>query len=238
MKKIILLLSVLFSGITFAAQPLSGTYKNGSDSLKFEGNQIVFRVSGFGGLSSSQAGAGTYELINDFLLVHTGDYPGNKSTFQELPGSRADTCVVKVVGLSNYPVEGILVEPDNSSTKLPAGRVTGNDGKIYLANTSKMKNITVSGMGYNTITIDYDTGIDYLVKLADDEIIENKTVVFRLKEVDDETLSILLLTDDFNAGKKRDNELNKLERAARRSNRIDKRFKKEYEPYVRRVSTR
>src|SRR5690554_3289229 len=106
-KKIILLLSVLFSGITFAAQPLSGTYKNGSDSLKFEGNQIVFRVSGFGGLSSSQAGAGTYELIDDFLLVHTGDYPGNKSTFQELPGSRADTCVVKVVGLSNYPVEEI-----------------------------------------------------------------------------------------------------------------------------------
>mgnify|MGYP007061807482 CR=1 FL=1 len=206
------------------AQPLSGTYKNGTDSLVFKGDQAIFHVSGFGGLSSAQAGAGSYERVNDFLLIHTAEYPGDKASFHELEGSRADTCVVKVVSLANYPIQGILVEPDNSFAKLPGGRVTGNDGRIYLTDTEKTQTITVSGMG-----------VDYLVKLADSEVIEDRTVVFRLQEVDDETLSILLLADDFDPGKKRDNELKKLEKRARRSNQIDKRFKKEYEPYVRRV---
>ena len=235
MKKFILLISVLFSGITFAAQPLSGTFKNGSDSLVFNGEQVIFSVSGFGGLSTTQVGVGTYERVEDFLMIHTSEYPGRKSTFQELEGSRPDTCVVKVVGLSNYPIQGILVEPNNTSRKHPGGRVTGDDGRIHLTNTDKTQNITVSGMGYNTISFDYTPGSDYLVKLADNEIIENSTVVFRFNEIDDETVSILLLTDDFDAGKKRDSELTKLERRARKSNRIEKRFKREYEPYVRRT---
>jgi hypothetical protein len=235
MKKILLIVAVLFSGMSMVAQPLNGTYKNGSDSLVFKGDQAVFHVSGFGGLSSAQAGAGSYERVNDFLLIHTAEYPGDKASLQELEGSRADTCVVKVVSLANYPIQGILVEPDNSSAKLPGGRVTGNDGRIYLTDAGKTQTITVSGMGYNTVTIDYQPGVDYVVKLADSEVIEDRTVVFRLQEVDDETLSILLLADDFDPGKKRDNELKKLEKRARRSNQIDKRFKKEYEPYVRRV---
>src|SRR5690554_5472769 len=180
MKKILFIIAVLFSGMSMVAQSLSGTYKNGSDSLVFKEDKAIFHVSGFGGLSSAQAGAGSYERVGDFLLIHTAEYPGDKASFQELEGSRADTCVVRVVGLDNYPVQGILVEPDNSSAKLPGGRVTGNDGRIYLTDTEKTETITISGMGYNTITIDYQPGVDYLVKLADNEVIEDKTVVFRL----------------------------------------------------------
>lgn len=79
----------------------------------------MFRVSDFGGLSSVQTGVGTYEREGNFLLVHTTGYPGAKATFQELNGSREDTCVVKVVGMNNYPIRGILVEPDKVSRKEP-----------------------------------------------------------------------------------------------------------------------
>lgn len=216
-----------------AAQPMSGTYINGSDSLVFNGDQVNFRVSGFGGLSTTQVGTGTYERVGGFLLVHTLDYPGKKASFQELDGSRSDTCVIKVVGMNNFPIQGILVEPDNVSRKEPGGQVTGNDGKINLTNTVKIKEITVSGMGYNTVVINYNHGHDYLVRLVDNEVIENKTVVFQFDEVDEETVSLLLLTDEFDASKKRDSELKKLERRARKNNRIEKRFKKVYEPYVR-----
>ena len=95
MKKFILLFSVLFSGITFAAQPLSGTFKNGSDSLVFNGEQVIFSVSGFGGLSTTQVGVGTYEKTGNFLMIHTSEYPdGNlpvPETYFYVPGT--PTCV-------------------------------------------------------------------------------------------------------------------------------------------------
>ncbi|MGI6573808.1 MAG: hypothetical protein ACOX19_10490 [Fermentimonas sp.] len=232
-----LLLSMLLSGAPVSAQSLSGTYTNGTDSLVFKGDQVMFRVSDFGGLSSTQTGAGTYEREGNFLLVHTTGYPGAKARFQELDGSREDTCVIKVVGLNNYPIQGILVEPDKVSRKKLWGQVTGNNGMIYLPNTGKLGTITVSGMGYNTIEIDYRPGHDYLVKLTDYEVIEDKTVVFEFKEVDDETLSVILLTAEFKNSKNRTSELKKLEKRARKNNLIDKRFKKEHEPYVRQAQT-
>lgn len=237
MVSIPLLLSMLFTGTTLTAQSLSGTYTNGTDSLIFKGDQVTFRVSGFGGLSSTQTGTGTYEREENFLLVHTTKYPGAKASFQEINGSRADTCVVKVTGLNSFPIQGILVEPDKVSRKELGGQVTGNDGMIYLTNIEKLKTITVSGMGYNTLTIDYRPGYDYLVKLTDYEVIEDETVVFEFKEVDDETLSVTLLTAEFNNSKKRVGELKKLERRARKNNLIDKRFKKKHEPYVRQTQT-
>lgn len=86
-------------------------------------------------------------------------------------------------------------------------------------------------MGYNSIEFDFNAGNDYLVRLADNDVIEEKTAVFRFNEIDDETLSIILLTDNFNSDKKREAELNKLEKRARKKNLLDKRFKKEFEPF-------
>lgn len=232
-----LLLSMLFFSTPVTAQSLSGTYTNGTDSLVFKGDQVMFRISGFGGLSSTQTGTGTYEREGDFLLVHTTAYPGAKATFQESNGSRKDTCVVKVTGVNGYPIPGILVEPDKVSRKEPGGQVTGSNGTIYLPNTGKLRTITVFGMGYNKITIDYRPGYDYLVRLTDYEVIEDETVVFEFNEIDDETLSVTLLTAEFNLNKRRDSELKKLEKKARKNNLIDKRFKKEHEPYVRQTHT-
>lgn len=232
-----LLLSMLFFSTPVTAQSLSGTYTNGTDSLVFKGDQVMFRISGFGGLSSTQTGIGTYEREGDFLLVHTTAYPGAKATFQESNGSRKDTCVVKVTGVNGYPIPGILVEPDKVSRKEPGGQVTGSNGTIYLPNTGKLRTITVFGMGYNKITIDYRPGYDYLVRLTDYEVIEDETVVFEFNEIDDETLSVTLLTAEFNLNKRRDSELKKLEKKARKNNLIDKRFKKEHEPYVRQTHT-
>src|SRR5690554_11613 len=231
MKKILILATVFFNVIFIVAQTLNGTYKSGTDSLHFSNDYVTFRISGFGGLSSAQVGEGTYEIVDNYMIVHTNEYSGMKSNYQDLPGSKNDICVVKVVSINNYPVQGILIESKNKSGKTISAGVTGSDGKVLFTDNDKCTKIGASAMGYNSIEFDFNAGNDYLVRLADNDVIEEKTAVFRFNEIDDETLSIILLTDNFNSDKKREAELNKLEKRARKKNLLDKRFKKEFEPF-------
>ncbi|MBF6597222.1 MAG: hypothetical protein ITF98_03250 [Fermentimonas sp.] len=231
MKNIIILIAILFNVMLVEAQTLNGTYKNGSDSLFFSNEHITFRISGFGGLSSALVGEGSYEIVDTYILVHTDEYSGMKSNFEELEGSKKDTCVVKVVADNNYPVQGILIESKNKSGKTINAGVTGNDGTVYLTDNEKSINIVASAMGYNSIAFDYKAGSDYRIRLADNDVIEETTAVLRYNVIDEETISIILLTDNFNIEKKREEELKKLEKRARKSNRLDKRYKKEFEPF-------
>lgn len=233
MKKILLLAAILLSGIPLFAQ-LDGTYKIGADSIVFSGEKVIFRISGFGGLSSAHVGEGKYELSDDYLFIHTSDYSGDKTTFELLDGSKKDTCVVHTVSSQNYAIQGILVESRTKSGKLISGKVTGNDGKIFFTPSNKITSISATSLGYNAVSFDYTPGKDYRIRLAQNDIIENKTAVFKINFIDQETLSLLMLTDDFNLNKDRDKELQKLEKRARKSNKLDKRLKKVYVPYNRR----
>lgn len=233
MKKILLLAGILLWGIPLFAQ-LDGTYKIGADSIAFSGEKVTFRISGFGGLSSAHVGEGKYELSGDYLFIHTTDYSGDKTNFELLDGSKKDTCVVHTVSPQNYAVQGILVESRSKSGKLISGKVTGNDGKVFFTPCNKISSISATSLGYNSISFDYTPGKDYRIKLAENDIIENRTVVFKINFIDEETLSLLMLTDDFNTGRNRDKELQKLENRARKTNKLDKRLKKVYIPYNRR----
>lgn len=235
MKKVLLLTAMFLSGMLLAAQQADATYKNGSDSLAFIGGKAVFRLTGFAGLSTAQAGEGSFTQIEHFLLVETSEYSGPKSASQVLASSKQDSCVVKVVGSNNFPLQNILVEGCTHSGKVLEARVSDNDGKIYFRKNDKMEKIDVSAMGYNAISVDYNPGEDYLIRLSKDEIIENNTVVFTIQNVDDETISILLLSDNFKEGKNRLADLQKLEKKMRKRNLLDKRLKKVYVPYARKI---
>lgn len=234
MQKLLLLTAILLSGTILYAQQLDGTYKNETDSIAFSNGKVTFCVSGFGGLSSAQAGEGTYELADNFLIIHTEEYSGNKTSFDESEGTAKDTCIVQTVGPQNYAAQGVLVESRNKSGKLIDGKVTGNDGKIFLTPCDKIATISASSLGYNSISFDYTPGKNYRIKMAENDIIENKTVVFNVNHVDDETLSVLMLSDDFNNDKDREKELGKLKKKAKKNNKLDKRLKKVYIPYSKR----
>lgn len=225
-----LLLTVTLSAI----QP-DGTYKNGLDSLAFIDGKAIFRITGFAGLSTAQVGEGSFEQIDHFLLIETTDYSGPKSVYQTLDSSRKDSCLVKVIGMHNQPLRNILAEASTNSGKILEGKVTGNDGQVYFRNNDKVEKIVVTALGYDDITVGYTPGKDYLVTLAENEIIENSTVVFSIRTVDDETISLLLLTDDFKEGKDRLADLQKLEKKIRKRNLLEKRLKKVYVPYVRKM---
>ncbi len=233
MKKILLLVGILLSGISLLAQQVEGTYKSDVDSIAFSNDRVIFRISGFGGLSSAQIGEGTYELSGDYLFIHTSDYSGQKSTVELWDATTTDTCVVHTVSLQNFSVQGILVESHNKSGKLISGKVTGNDGKVFFTPCDKIISISATSLGYNAISFDYTPGKNYRIRLAENDIIENRTVAFKINFIDEETLSLLMLTDNFDTNKKRDNELLKLEKRAQKTNKLDKRLKKVYIPYNR-----
>ncbi len=233
MKKTVLLLWFFLSVLLSQAQLSEGTYREGSDSLCLKDQHATFRISGFAGLSVAQVGEGNYEQLDDILIIHTGEYSGYKSSSRILPASRRDSCVVEVVGMSNYPLSPILVESYNKSGKLLEGKVTTQDGKVFFTQTDKIGSISVSAMGYHTHRIEFEPEKDYRVQIAENEVVENRDVVLRCKIIDEETISLLMLSDDFKAGKNRDRELQKLIKKGRRSNMIDKRMKKVYVPYVR-----
>lgn len=234
MKKTVLLIYFFLSLFQLQAQLPEGTYRNGSDSLCLEDQRAIFRLTGFAGLSVAQVGEGDYEQVGDFLIIHTGEYSGNKSSSRPLPASRGDSCVVKVVGSNHYPLPTtVLVESRNKSGKLIVGKVTDQEGKVIFTETDKIASLHVSSMGFNAHAIAFEPGNDYLVQLAENEVIEKRSVLLRCELVDEETISLLMLSDDFDIGKNRDRELEKLQKRARRSNRLDKRLKKEYVPYER-----
>lgn len=233
MKKTALFLWFLLSALLLHAQLPEGTYREGNDSLHLKDQYAIFRISGFTGLSVAQVGEGKYELLGEMLIIHTTPYSGSKSSSQAVPASHQDSCVVEVVGSNNYPLPTILVESHSRSGKLLEGQVTDQQGKVIFTETEKIGTITVTAMGYDEQTLQYEPENDYRVQLVDHEVIENKDVVFRCKMIDEETLSLLMLSDDFDPGRDRDKALQKLLKRADQSNRIDKRLKRVYVPYDR-----
>lgn len=233
MKRFLTLISIALSAVTLMAQELEGTYKNGLDSLAFSDDRAIFRITGFAGLDVAQTGEGSYEVVDDFLLIHTTDYSGFKSTTQALNGSREDSCVIKVIDAHNYPLETILVELRSRSGKLIDASVTDSEGKVYFPVSEKMSRIDVAALGYHAISFDHTPEKDFLVRLAENDIIEQRCVAFKVNRIDEERLSLLLLTDDFDTGKNSSRELKKLEKKAHKSNMLPRRLKKVYIPYDR-----
>lgn len=233
MKKYLFLTGSLILSLGLYAQQKEATYKNGTDSLAFNDGKVFFSITGFAGLSTTQAGEGSYEQIDNYLLIRTSDFSGPKSAYQIMEGAVKDSCMVKVTSPDNYPLPQVLVEAHSNSGKVLERKVTGNDGIAWFTKIDKIAKIAVSAMGYDAITVDHSQGKDYQVSLIMNDIIENSTVVFGLRTVDDETISLLLLSDDFEEGKSRTADLQKLELKARKRNLLEKRMKKVYVPYTR-----
>jgi hypothetical protein len=237
MKIILLFTFVLASILPIFAQQLDGTFQRNTDSIAFSGNNISFSLSGFAGLSTVLVGEGTYEIIDNFLIVHTSDFSGEKSVVEPLPRTLSDTTVIRVVDNQNFSIQGAFVEARGRSGRRADSRIdrqlTNSFGTVYLTRDPNISRIYISRMGFDNIAFDYNPENDYRIILAQNEVIENTTVVFRFNHIDDETISILLLTTDFDEGRNRDRALEQLERRARRNNRVESRLRKVHVPFER-----
>lgn len=230
MKKYFIVIIFLSVSLSLLSQDFDGNYKDQTDSLSFSNGKALFSLSGFGALFTRMVGEGKYEYVDNYLLVHTSGYPGEKSVFESINGTKKDSIVVKVVDPDNYPVQGALTEFLSESNKIIRGKITDDLGESQQLKDRKIKRIKVTNLGYDDIAFEVVPGKDFLVKLARNNVIENQTVAFKVRSEDEEILSIILLSDNFDPGKDKMKSLKKLDKKIQKSNVLAKRLKKEYIP--------
>lgn len=228
MNKFLIITALSFVSFAIGAQEFEGNYKDKTDSLFFSNEKVIFNVGGFSGLYVNKKGEGSYEQIGNYLLIHTTNYSGKKTTVKPIDGSKKDSVVVKVTENQNFPVSGVYGELLNAGGKLLVAGVSNENGKILYKKNPKAKKIKIGLLGYDEIIFDYAPNKDFVVTLAKDDIIENQTVVFKVEHQDEETISIILLSDNFVSGKDKLKSLEKLDKKAQKGNVLDKRLKKEY----------
>lgn len=234
MRYLSITLLMIISSMHIFGQNPKGCYRNQSDSLLFENGEVIFSVSDFGALSTRMVGKGSCERIEDYLLINTKAYDGEKTTFNMFEGNNNDTLRVQVTSKQNYPINGAMVEFNSKSGKALKRMITDEEGRVYFLKNPKLtkniSNIQVSHLGHNAITLDFDNNSEYLVKLAKNHVLENQTVVFKIENEDVESISIQLLSDNFESKKDKLKELQSLDKKAQKRNRLGKIYKKEYEP--------
>lgn len=228
----LLFTSIILSNILSFSQEYSGTYTEGNNSLRFNDGKVYFKMSEMGSMMTLKVGEGTYSQVGDFMIVEAGEFSGEKSKLELVPASKQDTLVVYVTNENNYAVQGALVELLNSSGKNLQSGVTNGNGKVLFLRHPKVTNIRIFNMGYDDLSFEDNPANDFNIKLAANDIIENKTVIFRFKELDEETLSVLLLSSDAEIGKDIKKTIDRLDKKAIKGNFIDRRMKKEYEQYT------
>lgn len=222
----------LFSISAFSQTIYNGNYIDGKSVLKFSGDRVYFDFAEMGNISHS-IGEGTYEIMSDYMVVSTGEYPGEKTNMQALDASKKDTIVIKVTDVNNHPLSGALVEALNAKGKLMLSGTTGNDGRILFLSDEKISQFRVFNMGSTGLTFDYIPKKDFWVKMSDRLIVENQLAAFKIAQINEETISALLLSTDFDPGKDQLKALEKLDARAQKRNFLPIRIKKEYVPYVR-----
>lgn len=230
MKKIFAIVCTLFIFINLSAQEqnIEGTYRNGSDSLTLKNGKASFCLSGFGALFTKISGEGLYEKENDYLLIHTGEYSKPKTTFQELQPEKKDTVQINIYSSDGFVMNGVLTEMLNKSGKIIERAISNDNGNIIVPKNDKIASVRISNMGYDGIEFDLQPQKDYTVNMVENQIIENKTIVIRLKPVEEDIVLLLLLSDDFKIEKDKSKSIEKLVKKAEKMNLLDKRFRKEY----------
>lgn len=233
MKRTALQLLLIILTLQASAQTLEGVYRHQNDSIALTGKEVTFSISGFGALTNVMVGLGTFEQVDNFLLIHTTDYRGDKTLAHTFDGNIEDTLRVQVTSLQNYPTPYALVDFVNAKGRLVERAICDENGRTYLHKTpkqiDKISKIKVSSLGYDTAEIDFDPNKDYLIKLAENRVIENQTLVFELKDWDVASISVVLIDEDFKEGKNRMKSLQRLSKRAAKRNVLGKVFRREYD---------
>ena len=228
MNRLISLIFIISLSLSSYSQHFEGIYKNKSDSLSFSNNTVTFCLSDFSALSTQIVGEGTYEFTDNYLIINTDEYSGNKTKLEKSKAANEGQSIFKVLSTEGYTMQGILIEFLSSSNKVISQAITDNEGQAKFPDNDKIVKVKISSMGYNGIEFDSDTDYDYSVVMVKNNIIQNQTVVLELVNEDENSLSVRLLSDNFKDGKNRSKDLEKLYKKAEKLNVLGKRLTKEY----------
>jgi len=211
MKTLLTFITILLP-ITLNAQDMNGTYKEGIDSITFTKNRVAFSVKGNDGLGVVFTGEGTYEMLDNYILINTDEYSGKKTRIEMKPSEKKDTIQVQIFDENGYSLKGIRAEFLNKKNKPIGLSVTNEHGIVLYGANPKITGIKVVDLLYDKATFDFEEDTDYTVHLVKNRVLEDKTVVFKVIDKSDEKLTMKLLSTDFDKKNPSVSHLNKLDK--------------------------
>ncbi len=211
MKILIILATVLFS-LTLNAQDINGTYHEGTDTITFNDYNVTFAVKSNDGLGIIYTGEGTYEMIDDFILINTEAYTGAKTKIEMKPAEKKDTLQIQFFDDKGYSIKGVRAEFLNKSGKTITLDTSNDNGIVLLRADPKVVGVKASDLLYDKTTFDCEADKDYTVYLVKNRVLEDKTVVFKLIDKTDTELTMKLLSTDFNKKNPSASHLQKLDK--------------------------
>lgn len=211
MKILIALTTVLFS-FTLSAQDINGTYLEGTDIITFEDNRVNFMLKGNDGFGILFTGEGTYEMIDDFILINTEAYTGAKTKIEMKPSEKKDTIQLQFFDENGYSIKGVRAEFLNKSGKTVTLSTSNDYGIVLHKVNPKVVSIKASDLLYDNTSFDCTRDTDYTVHLVKNRVIEDKTVVFKLIDKTDTQLTMKLLSTDFDKKKLSASHLQRLDK--------------------------
>ncbi len=211
MKILITLATILFS-FALNAQEISGTYYEGPDSISFNDNRVIFSVRGNDGLGVVFTAEGTYEIMDDFIIINTETYSGVKTRVETSPAEKKDTIQVQLFDENGYSIKGVRAEFLDRKNKPLNLKISDDHGVVLHKNNPKITAIKVSDLLYDKAIFDFVAGTDYTVHLVKNRILEDKTVIFKIEDRDDNKLAIKLLSTDFNRSNPSSSQLQRLDK--------------------------
>ncbi len=211
MKILIALIAISFS-ITLSAQDFKGTYNEGADTITFDNNRVSFTIKSNDGVGVIFVGEGTYEMIDDFLLINTEGYTGLKTKIEMEPSERKDTIKIQFFDENGFSIRGVRAEFLNKSGKTIALEMSDEHGIVLHKGDPKIVSIKASDLLYDKTEFDCAKDTDFTVHLVKNRILENKTVVFKLIDRTESQLTMKLLSTDFDKKNPTASHLQKLEK--------------------------
>lgn len=210
--KTLLTLIVICLSLTLSAQDINGTYTEGTDIITFNDNHIDFMVKGNDGLGIIFAGEGSYEVIDEYILISTGEYSGKKTRVEMNPSEKKDTIQIQFFDENGFSIKGVRTEFLNKSGKSISLDISNEHGIVLLPSNPKVVSIKASDLLYDKTIFDCVDDNDYTVHLVTNRVLEDKSVVFKLIDKTDSQLTMKLLSTDFNKKKPSVSHLQRLDK--------------------------
>lgn len=226
--KVILIL-IFAKQITFG-QDLNGTYKSDGLHINFTNDYAEFALASDGCVIYIYKGCGKYELIEDFLIIHTEQYCKEKSSFNKI-NTNSDTAIIQILDdendfdIANYANVTFIDKSENILYTLPPD----NNGIIYVKDICDIESFYVLAPGYQQIKIDFKPKVNYIITMVNGDIYENKTLIYQIDILDNSSFNLYRLGEIKNTKK---NILRQLKRAKRRREMHKKRYPYRIDKFV------
>lgn len=219
---ILLLLLILTNSFESTGQVPNSTYFDNSDFIRFNNDTIDFKLKSNGGITFDIMASGTFKLLDNFIIVHAGEYNGMKSSHKKI-ASQKEITTVYVYSNDNLPVKGVNVVLKDVKGNFLLGTITNEDGIANIEKNHVAQSLTITHLGFDNYSFPFTANFDYQVNLMNYEVIENQQIVFKINDYNKDALNLTLLSTDFkpNSPKKKDlSKLNKQAKALSFSKRI------------------